>query len=117
MQIQNFVRRFHTNQTLSSLKKLCVFSPPILLIARCPLSFLNSNYHSCPQNVPQTQNPYTQMDYYMYIGIPDMYMSTLVWSHNEFLASILACITLGSIILMVMVSALIAGVKSGGVRF
>jgi hypothetical protein len=57
------------------------------------------------------------MDYYMYIGIPDMYMSTLVWSHNEFLASILACITLGSIILMVMVSALIAGVKSGGVRF
>ena len=54
--------------------------------------------------------------YYLYLGIPERYMSTLVWSHNEFLASILACVTLGSIILMVMVSALIAGVRSGGVR-
>ncbi|KAL5255530.1 hypothetical protein ACHWQZ_G010934 [Mnemiopsis leidyi] len=52
--------------------------------------------------------------FYLYLGIPERYMSTLVWSHNEFLASILACVTLGSIILMVMVSALIAGVRSGG---
>ena len=55
--------------------------------------------------------------FYLYLGIPERYMSTLVWSHYEFLASILACVTLGSIILMVMVSALIAGVRSGGVRF
>ena len=80
------------------------------------------SFHYRPQFPPepavsQNSSPFGYgLMYYLYLGIPERYMSTLVWSHNEFLASILACVTLGSIILMVMVSALIAGVRSGGVR-
>lgn len=35
----------------------------------------------------QNSSPYAYvLDYYIYAGIPEMYMSTLVWSHNEFMA-------------------------------
>lgn len=64
-------------------------------------------------NTYKSEQTYSVLDYYIYSGIPDMYMSTLVWSHNEFLASVLACCTLGSIILMVMVASLVAGVRAG----
>eukprot|EP00116_Pleurobrachia_bachei_P000869 sb/3461131/ len=52
------------------------------------------------------------LECYIYSGIPDHYMSTLVWSHNEFMASILTCVTLGSLILMVMIATIVTGVRT-----